>query len=121
MHRSKDSKSNQINANIGQRIRHLRVEAGYSQATLAQYLDISFQQLQKHENGTNRVSASALWQIAQCLQQPITAFYPSEALPSTTEAIHHDAQMLRLIRVLQSLSPNQRRATLRYLTDLAKG
>ncbi|MGY3473591.1 helix-turn-helix domain-containing protein [Bradyrhizobium ottawaense] len=66
---------NDLDARIGERIRTQRKLAGLSQKELASRLDIVFQQLQKHENGTSRVPASRLYAIAQALNTPITHFY----------------------------------------------
>ncbi len=46
-----------------------------SQTTLGHALGISFQQIQKYENGLNRVSAGRLMHIANILHVPISFFY----------------------------------------------
>ena len=46
-------------------LRQRRVELGLSQSQLAKALGITFQQIQKYENGTNRVSAGRLYAAAQ--------------------------------------------------------
>lgn len=56
-----------IDAHVGLRIRSLRLASKMSQAELGKQLGISFQQIQKYERGTNRVSASAMWVICQAL------------------------------------------------------
>ncbi|WP_439406500.1 helix-turn-helix domain-containing protein [Bradyrhizobium sp. DASA03076] len=66
---------NNLDARIGQRIRNQRKRFGLSQKELASRLDIVFQQLQKHENGTSRVPASRLYEIARVLNTPISYFY----------------------------------------------
>jgi len=57
-----------LNVHIGARIRTQRVARGMSQTLLAQAVGVSFQQVQKYENGTNRISARRLQQIADALQ-----------------------------------------------------
>jgi transcriptional regulator with XRE-family HTH domain len=52
-----------------------------SQSRLAEALSITFQQVQKYEKGTNRVSASKLAMIAAFLDVPISFFF--EGLPSS--------------------------------------
>jgi transcriptional regulator with XRE-family HTH domain len=56
-------------------IRAKRKAAGMSQNELAEALGITFQQIQKYERGANRVSASKLYEIAQKLNMPLTAFF----------------------------------------------
>jgi transcriptional regulator with XRE-family HTH domain len=64
-----------IDAQIGQRIREGRRAQTMSQTMLANALGITFQQVQKYENGSNRVSAGRLYDIAHALGMPITYFY----------------------------------------------
>jgi transcriptional regulator with XRE-family HTH domain len=64
-----------FDAKIGQRIREARQAQDMSQTLLANALGISFQQIQKYENGSNRVSAARLYDIAKILGMPITYFY----------------------------------------------
>ncbi|MDE2113150.1 MAG: helix-turn-helix transcriptional regulator, partial [Alphaproteobacteria bacterium] len=53
-----------IASHIGARIRAYRHERGLSQGDLAAKLGLTFQQVQKYENGLNRVAASRLFEIA---------------------------------------------------------
>ena len=64
-----------IDAQIGQRIREARQPRGMTQEVLANGLGITFQQVQKYENGSNRISAARLYDIAQVLGLPISYFY----------------------------------------------
>lgn len=60
---------------IGTRIRLRRRALDISQQTLAGYLGISYQQLQKYESGLNRISASRLHDIATLLKVSVTYFF----------------------------------------------
>jgi len=51
---------NPIDIYVGNKIRLTRKNRGLKQTTLAEAINVSFQQLQKYENGTNRISASRL-------------------------------------------------------------
>ena len=64
-----------IDTEIGQRLRQARLSNGLTQQGLAEKIGISFQQIQKYENGTNRVSSSRLLGIASSLGVPITYFF----------------------------------------------
>lgn len=59
---------------IGKRVMMRRRERGLSQAALAERLGISFQQLQKYEQGHNRITVSRLAKIASELGVPIGYF-----------------------------------------------
>jgi transcriptional regulator with XRE-family HTH domain len=60
---------------IGRKIRALRLERGLSQSGLADGIGLTFQQVQKYEKGTNRVSAGRLQKIADMLNTPVMFFY----------------------------------------------
>ncbi|AXQ68418.1 transcriptional regulator [Caulobacter phage CcrBL10] len=61
---------------VGQRLRQARKEQGASQGDLAAALGLTFQQVQKYERGSNRISSSKLYEAARFLKQPIESFYP---------------------------------------------
>jgi transcriptional regulator with XRE-family HTH domain len=63
-----------INIHIGRQIRALRVTSGLSQEALGRVLGLTFQQIQKYEKGTNKVSAERLVQIAQYFDTPVGYF-----------------------------------------------
>ena len=60
---------------IGQRVRLARKMAKLSQGKLAQGLGITYQQVQKYENGTDRITAGRLFQVTQLTDQPISFFF----------------------------------------------
>lgn len=57
-----------IDLAVGMRIRMRREDRGLTQQDLAKAIGVTFQQVQKYERGTNRVSASRLLQIAARLE-----------------------------------------------------
>ena len=52
---------------VGRRVRQRRLELGQSQTELGDALGVTFQQVQKYENGANRVSAGRLYGMARHL------------------------------------------------------
>ena len=60
-----------------------RLVVGMSQEALADRLGLTFQQVQKYEKGTNRISASRMHQISDALNVPMT--YLFEGLPATQQ------------------------------------
>src|SRR3954447_16738357 len=64
-----------VEALIGERIRSRRIQANVSQDTLGQALGITFQQVQKYEKGSNRVSAGRLLKIAEVLECNVIDFF----------------------------------------------
>ncbi len=60
---------------VGGRIRERRVGLHISQTTLGEAIQVTFQQIQKYENGTNRVGASNLYKIACALDVGVGFFF----------------------------------------------
>ena len=71
------TKSGPLDAMVGAKVRMLRVNRGISQATLAERIGVTFQQVQKYERGANRVGASRLAQIASVLDVSVGEFFES--------------------------------------------
>jgi len=68
-----------IDKHIGHRLRTRRLTLEMTQSDVARLIGLTFQQLQKYETGTNRVSASTLQQLAAKMKVPVTYFF--EAAP----------------------------------------
>ncbi len=60
---------------IGQKIKQIRKSWGLSQSELAERVGISFQQIQKYEKGSTRISVMRLQQISKALGVNISAFF----------------------------------------------
>ena len=73
-----------IDAEVGARVRMRRLTLEISRTKVGEALDISYQQVQKYENGTNRISAGRLQQIADFLG--VTPGYFFEDVSPTTAA-----------------------------------
>lgn len=63
--------SHAIDVHVGKRIRCYRLLKGLTQSALGDAAGIKFQQIQKYEMGTIRVSASRLWSIAEAFEVPV--------------------------------------------------
>lgn len=66
---------NPIDKHVGSRVRMRRMMLSMSQEKLGDSLNLTFQQVQKYEKGTNRIGASRLYQIGQILSVPVQFFY----------------------------------------------
>ncbi|MGO4678062.1 helix-turn-helix domain-containing protein [Bosea sp. 2YAB26] len=73
---------NSIDRDVGSRLRARRQLIGLSQSQLAEQLGITFQQVQKYESGSNRLSASRLQLIANILEVPVGYFFEAAAIES---------------------------------------
>lgn len=77
------SEPNPVDIYVGARVRLRRKFLGMSQADLAAALGLTFQQVQKYERGTNRISASKMFEAARALKAPVAYFFEgySEIVP----------------------------------------
>jgi transcriptional regulator with XRE-family HTH domain len=64
-----------VDVHVGGRVRVRRRLIHMTQETLADLIDVTFQQVQKYERGSNRISASKLFAIAEALEVPISYFF----------------------------------------------
>jgi len=88
-----------VDRSVGRRVRMVRVSRGLSQSALASQLGLTFQQLQKYEKGTNRISASRLHDIARILGVEVASFFEDALDPEKLAAIG-DAEPPRRVDLL---------------------
>jgi len=98
-----------VDAFVGSRIAFRRAALGLSQAALADRLGVSFQQVQKYETGSNRVSASRLHHIAEALGASVASFFPER--PAGQAAEDGDADWMTSLRFLSASAEGRRVAT----------
>ena len=104
-----------VDVEVGLTIRRLRKERGLSQEGLGKALGITFQQIQKYERGTNRISASMMVKAAKALD-----VQPADLLPRTDAAPLPPSAQLLGVRGAEELlkgyaaikSPRHRKAVL---------
>ncbi len=66
------------NKEIGERIKKRRRELGITQEKLAETLNVTYQQVQRYENGTNSLNLENVQIIADALSVPASYFFESE-------------------------------------------
>ncbi len=64
-----------VDVHVGNRIRVHRMLMGLSQEKLGDAIGLTFQQVQKYEKGTNRISAARLFQLSKILNVPVPYFF----------------------------------------------
>ena len=78
---------------VGARLRMRRLMLDMSQSEIANALGLTFQQVQKYEKGTNRISASRLQHLCVILKVPVPFFFdgapPSHGCRSLVRACSH--------------------------------
>ena len=111
-----------IDVEVGARIRLRRKLMSLSQGALADWLDVSFQQVQKYERGANRVSASVLVKIAAKLDTSVGALvgehddvkHPSEVLKSLGTF-----GALKLLAAYEALPASGRNSLVAFVSEMA--
>jgi transcriptional regulator with XRE-family HTH domain len=88
---------------VGSRVRARRIGLRMSQTNLGKAVGVTFQQIQKYENGTNRIGASNLYKIAQSMEVDVGYFFagldgtkgsrPSAAATEAAAAVVGDPMM----------------------------
>ena len=64
-----------FNVHLGKKLRMRRLSLGLTQTKVAQAINVTFQQIQKYEKGTNGVSSIRLLQLSNYLKVPINYFF----------------------------------------------
>jgi transcriptional regulator with XRE-family HTH domain len=112
---------------IGRLVRARRQQLRLSQSNLAERIGVTFQQVQKYENGTNRISIGRLTRIAEVLNVRPTFFFAREtkaAVASGNKAREFlaAAGALRLIKAFDHFPSREMRAAFVELAEsIAKG
>jgi transcriptional regulator with XRE-family HTH domain len=111
-----------LESQIGERIRLRRIRAGVSQENLGKRLGITFQQIQKYEKGTNRVSAGRLLKIAEALECEVMDFF--EGLrPNRTKAAEEFSKFLATkegIEIVEAMSRIKNQGLRRTVIEIAE-
>jgi transcriptional regulator with XRE-family HTH domain len=100
---------NPIDKHVGSRVRMRRMMLGMSQEKLGDALELTFQQVQKYEKGTNRIGASRLQQISNILQVPVAFFFEGAphvegSPPQSTEDVPSPAYVSDFLATSDGLS-----------------
>jgi transcriptional regulator with XRE-family HTH domain len=101
---------------IGSRIRIRRHALGISQRKLAHALGVTFQQIQKYENGTDRIGAGRLHQLSQALQASPAFFF--QGAPNRSTARQTELTTTSPLRLRRFLGTRDGTALARAFTRL---
>jgi len=110
-----------VDLHVGERVRQRRWMMALTQTQLGEHVGIKFQQIQKYESGTNRISASRIWEIAAALQVPVSFFFEGLVGPTIDRreiqsGVLSDKEAQELVRTYYAIPKTQRRR----LFDLAR-
>jgi transcriptional regulator with XRE-family HTH domain len=108
---------------VGSRVRMRRMMLGMSQEKLGDGLGITFQQVQKYEKGTNRISASRLQHVSQILHVPVPFFFeglgdkPEFALPTYVNDFLATSDGLALVKGFMRIKDAKLRRLIVHLVE----
>lgn len=128
-HKESQTDINPIDAHVGRQLRTRRTLMGLSQEDLAHKVGLTFQQIQKYENGKNRISASRLYEFGICFDVPVAYFFEhienaSDQAASPTSPLRADIfnskETLELVKAFYGLrNPATRNKLLKMLKSLS--
>ena len=108
-----------FNTHMGKRLRMRRLSLGLTQTKVANAINVTFQQIQKYEKGTNGVSSSRLVQLANFLKVPITYFYedfPSYKVDGPSD-LNTDLNYSFLVKTFSKLSDTDKNKLIQLLRN----
>ena len=109
-----------VDAHVGRRLKQARTLRRLSQTDVARKLDLSFQQIQKYEIGSNRVAASRLFDLAQVLD--VTPGYFFEGLDEAVEKPNRSDPALDIVSAIAAINDDGGRAGIvTFIEDGAGG
>ena len=77
-----------FNRHLGSKLRMRRLALGLTQTKVAQAINVTFQQIQKYEKGTNGISSLRIMQLGKILKVPVIYFF--EDYPEYSEVAKYD-------------------------------
>ena len=112
-----------FNRHLGSKLRMRRLSLGLTQTKVAQAINVTFQQIQKYEKGTNGISSLRIMQLANFLKVKVVYFFEDFPLyessnNSSSEVIKtEDLNYSFLAKLFSSLSDNQREKIFQVLKN----
>ncbi len=109
-----------FNLHLGKKLRMRRLSLGLTQTKVAEAINVTFQQIQKYEKGTNGVSSNRLMQLSNYLKVPITYFFEDYKNFNDQTNINDQNEDLNysfLSKTFSALSKNQKEKILQILKN----
>ena len=101
-----------FNKHLGNKLKLRRLALGLTQTKVAKAINVTFQQIQKYERGTNGVSSIRLLQLSNYLKVPINYFFEdySEYLINLDRAKegHMNVNYNFLVKLYSELNDDQK-------------
>ncbi len=110
-----------VDVHVGRMVRERRVLMGMNQKELGASVGLTFQQIQKYERGTNRISASMLWEFSLVLRVPVGWFFEGiKGSDKPKDRLRTKLETLRLVRDFSACSDEARKRLRSLINALAE-
>ena len=111
-----------FNRHLGSKLRMRRLSLGLTQTKVAQAINVTFQQIQKYEKGTNGISSLRIMQLANFLKVPVVFFFEDFPLyqgtsGSTDNEKVEDLNYSFLAKLFSKLSEDQKEKIFQVLKN----
>ena len=111
-----------FNRHLGSKLRMRRLSLGLTQTKVAQAINVTFQQIQKYEKGTNGISSLRIMQLANFLRVPVVFFFEDFPLYQGTEGQpdsnrNEDLNYSFLAKLFSNLSEEQKEKIFQVLRN----
>ena len=110
-----------FNRHLGAKLRMRRLSLGLTQTKVAQAINVTFQQIQKYEKGTNGISSLRIMQLSNFLKVPVLYFFEDfplyEGGTSDSPASTEDINFSFLAKLFSSLSEQQKEKIFQVLRN----
>jgi transcriptional regulator with XRE-family HTH domain len=93
--------SHPVDVHVGRKLKQIRTMRRMSQTDVARELNLSFQQIQKYEIGSNRIAASRLYELSRILDVPTSYFF--EGLDAASHTTCKSDPSLEIVTALASI------------------
>ena len=109
-----------FNRHLGSKLRMRRLALGLTQTKVAQAINVTFQQIQKYEKGTNGISSLRIMQLGNILKVPVMYFFEDYQIQSDADKDITGVENLNysfLAKLFSTLSEKQKEKILQILKN----
>lgn len=107
---------NEFNKQLGERIKELRLFHGYTQKAIGELLGVTFQQIQKYETGSNRITVYTLYKLKAFYSIEWETFFTAITIPSLSNVRGSEIELnTGTVQLLNSIGSKNIRQSVRSL------
>lgn len=114
-----------VDVHVGKQLSRARVAQGLNQSEVARMLGLTFQQIQKYEKGTNRMSASVLWTLVEGMNLSVEYFFEGLGSKDGLTAEHKFATMgrpgIQMAELFAKLPKHRQQLLIELARDFVSG